>query len=83
MVVGTIVVGAMIVGAMIVGAIIVGAIIVGAMIVGAMSNDRFCKTSHIILLLIIHRCLLRQSSGFGSRSRRFERNRKCFFPIHV
>ena len=21
--------------------------------------------------------------GFGSRSRRFERNKKCFFPIHV
>ena len=24
-----------------------------------------------------------ESSGFGSRSRRFERNKKCFFPIHV
>ena len=23
------------------------------------------------------------SSGFGSRSRRFERNKKCFLPIHV
>ena len=23
------------------------------------------------------------SSGFGSRSWRFEKNKKCFFPIHV
>ena len=27
--------------------------------------------------------LSRQGPGFGSRSRRFVRNKKCFFPIHV
>ena len=33
--------------------------------------------------VVVSTAAFHQSSGFGSRSRRFGRNKKCFFPIHV
>ena len=54
------------------------------------STNRLSKASPIISgggpRVVVSTAAFRarvRGSGFGSRSRRFERNKKCFFPIHV